>query len=147
VTDITLLADGDDATLASVADGVFDNAVRLELVTQFLADPRHHIAVATDDGVIVGFASAVHYVHPDKVQELWINEVGVAATHRKQGLARELLSALFERGRELGCVEAWVLTERANGPAARLYTSVGRVESEDDTVMFSFDLSSSKGDS
>ena len=30
-----------------------------------------------DEEQIVGFASAVHYVHPDKPPELWINEMGV----------------------------------------------------------------------
>jgi hypothetical protein len=34
--------------------------------------------MATAGDTVVGFASAVHYVHPDKAPELWINEVGVA---------------------------------------------------------------------
>lgn len=83
------------------------------------------MAVALEDERIVGFASAVHYLHPDKRPELWINEVGVAPTHRRQGLARRLLRALFRRGRELGCFQAWVLTERENAPAQALYVSTG----------------------
>ena len=40
--------------------------------------------------------SAVHYVHPDKLRpELWINEVGVAASHRRRGLGTRLLLAVF----------------------------------------------------
>ena len=31
-----------------------------------------------DAGTMVGFVSAVHYVHPDKGPELWINEVSVS---------------------------------------------------------------------
>ena len=55
---------------------------------EFLADSRHHLAVAVDEGRVVGMASAVHYVHPDKPPELWINEVGVAPTHRGLGIGR-----------------------------------------------------------
>jgi GNAT superfamily N-acetyltransferase len=54
----------------------------------------------------------VHYVHPDKPAELWINEVGVAPSHQRQGVGQRLLGALFELGGSLGCREAWVLTEQ-----------------------------------
>jgi aminoglycoside 6'-N-acetyltransferase I len=88
----------------------------------------------------VGFASAVHYIHPDKPSELWINEVGVAPTHRRRGLAKDLLRALFDAGRALGCREAWVLTDRSNEAAMRLYAEVGGIEAPGDTVMQEFRL-------
>jgi ribosomal protein S18 acetylase RimI-like enzyme len=111
------------------------------LSAEFLRDPRHHLAVALESGTVVGFASGVHYVHPDKPAELWINEVGVAPTHQRQGLGRKLLQALFARGRELGCREAWVLTSPANGAAVRLYEAVGGIDMADPPVMFTFRLS------
>jgi ribosomal protein S18 acetylase RimI-like enzyme len=101
--------------------------------------------VAVEDGAVVGFASGVHYVHPDKPAELWINEVGVAPSHQRQGLGKRLLQALFARGRELGCREAWVLTSPANGPAVRLYESVGGVDMADPPVMFTFRLNELTG--
>lgn len=128
MTRIAILGSGDEAALEDVAPDVFDHPVRPELAEEFLEDSRHHLAVAIDAGTVVGFASAVHYVHLDKPPELWINEVGVAATHRKRGLAKKLLRALFEVGNRLGCREAWVLTDRENGRAGRLYASVGGVE-------------------
>lgn len=139
-TDIRTLGPGDERLLANVAQGVFDFPVRDHLATEFLEDPRHHIAVAVDGGVVVGFASAVHYVHPDKDPELWVNEVGVAPTHQRQGLARRLMDTLFEVGRRLGCVEAWVLTEQSNARAMRLYASLGGTTEPEETVMFSFAL-------
>ncbi len=47
--------------------------------------------------------------------ELWINEVGVAATHRGRGLAKDLLRALFGMGRQLGCREAFHPDSEAAG--------------------------------
>ena len=75
---IKFLSANDVAVFDRVAEDVFDYPVRLDLAAEFLHDPRHHIAVALDGGVVVGMASAVHYVHPDKPAQLFINEVGVA---------------------------------------------------------------------
>jgi aminoglycoside 6'-N-acetyltransferase I len=138
--EIRILRAGDESVLSSVAAGVFDRGVDPRRTAEFLAGPRHHLAVAVEEGRVVGFASAVHYVHPDKPAELWINEVGVAATHRGRGLAKDLLRALFGVGRQLGCREAWVLTDRSNAPAMRLYAGVGGVEVPKDQVMFTFHL-------
>ena len=141
MAEIRVLGSEDEAVLTQVAPGVFDHDVDPALSAEFLRDPRHHLAVALESGSVVGFASGVHYVHPDKPAELWINEVGVAPTHQRQGLGRKLLEALFARGRELGCREAWVLTSPANGAAVRLYEAVGGIDMADPPVMFTFRLS------
>jgi ribosomal protein S18 acetylase RimI-like enzyme len=135
-----ILRAADAAILDRVADGVFDEAVQPALAREFLNDARHHLAVALDAGVVVGFASGVHYVHPDKPAELWINEVGVAPTHTRRGLAQALLRLLFDTGRSLGCSQAWVLTDRDNTAAMRLYASVSGDPGEHEHVMFEFEL-------
>jgi len=131
--EIKVLQRGDDSILTNVAAEVFDNPIDPELTREFFEDPRHHIAVASDDEVVVGFASGVHYIHPDKAPELWINEVAVAPTHRRRGLGKAVLRALFEVGRVHHCVVAWVLTDRNNAAAMALYSSVGGTEGADDT--------------
>jgi ribosomal protein S18 acetylase RimI-like enzyme len=89
--------------------------------------------------LVVGFVSALHYAHPDKPRpELWINEVGVAPTHQGRGVGSDLLRSMLEAGRRNGCGEAWVLTDRSNIPAMRLYSSRRGVQS--DHVMFTFRL-------
>ena len=135
-----ILKPGDDSLLTRVAPDVFDHPIDPQLAGEFLRDPRHHIAVAIDQDVVVGFASAIHYIHPDKPAELWVNEVGVAPTHQRQGIGKAILRLLFAHGRLLGCKSAWVLTERANEPAIGLYRACGGEEPEDETVMFSFEL-------
>jgi ribosomal protein S18 acetylase RimI-like enzyme len=131
--EIRVLQSGDEFILGNVAAEVFDNPIDPELTREFLGDPRHHIAVAIEDELVVGFASGVHYVHPDKPPELWINEVALAPTHRRRGLGKALLRALFEVGRSRNCVVAWVLTDRNNIAAMALYSSVGGREGADDT--------------
>jgi aminoglycoside 6'-N-acetyltransferase I len=117
---VRMLTQADEALLLHADDDVFDEEVSPKLAAEFLADPRHHMAAALLDGTIVGMASAVHYIHPDKPAELWINEVGVAGRCRRQGVARRLMQALFDKGRELGCRVAWVATELDNTAAREL---------------------------
>jgi GNAT superfamily N-acetyltransferase len=62
--------------------------------------------------MIIGFAFAIHYIHPDKPPQLWINEIGVAPPYQHQGIAKAILSTLMTLGRDLGCTKAWVLTDK-----------------------------------
>jgi aminoglycoside 6'-N-acetyltransferase I len=138
--EIRLLGPTDASVLERVAPGVFDHAVRPDWSAEFIADARHHLVVARDDGVVVGMASGVHYVHPDKAPQLFINEVGVAATHRERGLGRRMLARLVERATELGCTEAWVLTDGENAAANRLYASAGAVVPAEPCVMYTIPI-------
>jgi len=142
--EIKILRPEDAAVLLAVGPDVFDDAVDPRVATEFLNDPRHHLVAAIDRGVVVGFASAVHYVHPDKRSpEMWINEVGVATTHRGRGVARAILQRLLEVARAIGCVEAWVLTDRTNEAALRLYKASGGIEAPSDQVMLTFRIEDS----
>lgn len=139
--EIKILGRGDDYVLRRTAEGVFDDPIDASRTREFLRDRRHHLAVAIDQDEVVGFVSAVHYVHPDKEQpELLINEVGVAPSHQRLGLARRMMEAMFAEAQRIGCGEAWVLTEASNAPAMGLYSSLGGTEGPSDVVMFSFSL-------
>ena len=142
--EIRLLTSADEGLLSRASSAAFDDPIDGRAMREFLADSRHHIAAAVEDGVVVGFATAVHYVHPDKRDpELWINEVNVAPSHRGRGLGKAVVRALLGVARTLGCAEAWVLTERSNGTAMRLYASEGGVEAPIDQTMFTFRLGDS----
>jgi ribosomal protein S18 acetylase RimI-like enzyme len=136
--DIRVLTAGDDEVLRRVAADVFDNAVDPRLASEFLDDPRHHLIVAIDDGVVVGMVSAVDYIHPDKPLELWINEIGVASSHQRRGVGRDLMAAMLAHGRRLGCTEAWLGTEPNNVAARALYVAAGG--SAETMIMYSFDI-------
>jgi len=136
------LLDADDQDLRRrVAPGVFDDPIFEPSTEAFLADPRHRLVVAVDEDVVVGFTSAVVYLHPDKTApEMWINEVGVAPTHQRQGIASRLVRRMLEEARTSGCTEAWLLTERSNAPAIALYETLGGVEGDPATTIFTFTL-------
>ena len=121
--EIRRLLTGDDALVMQVAEDVFDEPVRADRLAAYLASPGHFMIVALADGVVVGQCAAIIHRHPDKVAELYIDEVGVSPAFQRQGIARRMLDAMFAIGRENGCEEAWVGTEPDNLPARALYES------------------------
>jgi ribosomal protein S18 acetylase RimI-like enzyme len=135
---VRVLGRDEAPVLDNVVDGVFDYPVDPRWCAEFFADPRHHLAVALDGELVVGIASGVHYVHPDKPPDLWINEVGVAPTHEGRGLGRRLVATLVAHGASLGCAEAWVLTSPTNEAAKRMYRAAGSVPEEELSVMFTY---------
>lgn len=135
---VRVLGNDEAGTLDNVANGVFDHPIHPRWCAEFFADPRHHLVVALDGDRVVGMASGVHYVHPDKAPELWINEVGVAPTHQNQGIGRRLVTALVEHGETLGCREAWVLTSPDNEPAKLMYRAAGAIPDEELSIMFTY---------
>jgi ribosomal protein S18 acetylase RimI-like enzyme len=126
--------------LDDVDDDVFDNPVQPELLRAFLADPSNVLVVATVEGQVVGMATGVAYVHPDKPLALFINEVGVSSRFHRRGVGRMLMQRILAWGGEHGCTEAWVATEVSNSAACRLYESAGGLEDEEHAVVYVFRL-------
>ncbi len=132
-----------DLLLLLAAEGVFDDAVQPAMAQCFLAHPDHHLLAAIIAGAIVGFVSAVTYLHPDKPVECWINEVGVADAFQRRGIGRRLVMATLAHAWSLGCEGAWVLTNSGNHAARGLYAACGgeatpAARHGDVVIMFSF---------
>lgn len=124
--------------LANIADAVFDDVIEASWCDEFFADPRHHLAAAFDGSMVIGMASGVHYLHPDKPPEMFVNEAGVALAYQNLGVGRRLLTALLAHAASLGCESAWVLTDESNAAARRMYAAAGGVELRDRPVMIEF---------
>jgi GNAT superfamily N-acetyltransferase len=134
-----------DLPLLLAAEGVFDDPLRPDMAARFLAHPDHHLFAAIIDARLIGFVSAVAYLHPDKPVELWINEAGVHEDFHRQGIGRRLLLATLAHGRALGCGSAWVLTNSGNRAARGLYAACGgeptpAARHGDGVIMFSWPL-------
>ena len=139
--EIRRLQVGDDALVMRIADDVFDEPVRPDRLAAYLSQSGHFMVVALADGVVVGQCAAVIHRHPDKVTELYIDEVGVSPAFQRQGIARKMLDAMFDIGRENGCEEAWVGTEQDNVAARALYESRKEPHgSAEDFVMYVYRL-------
>ena len=122
--DIRPLDRASASLLDNIAPDVFDNAIDPNSLAAFLADPRHLMFLAVEDGVVVGMASAFEYIHPDKPPQLFINEVGVAPSHQRRGIGRRLIEALVHAAKARGCSNAWLGTATDNTAAQACFAAV-----------------------
>jgi ribosomal protein S18 acetylase RimI-like enzyme len=121
---IRRLGPGDDDAVRR-AEALFDGPAREDATRRFLAEPGHHLLVAYDGEVPVGFVSGVELVHPDKGVELLLYELAVGEGHRRRGVATALIIALRALARNRGCYGMFVLVDDDNGPALATYAAAG----------------------
>jgi GNAT superfamily N-acetyltransferase len=132
-----------DLPMLLAATDLFDDPPRPDMAQRFLAHPDHHLLAGIADGAMIGFASAVTYLHPDKPLECWINEVGVSDVWQRRGVGRQLINATLAHAWQLGCEAAWVLTNSSNRAARGLYAACGGMPTPaarhgDGVIMYSF---------
>lgn len=113
--------------LVNLNADVFDGPIVDTSLDTFIKDDRHHLFVALDtdsDDRVVGMVSANHYIHPDKPEQFWVNELGVADSYQRRGIATQLMGRVLQKAKQLGCDEAWLATEKDNLAANRFYQSL-----------------------
>lgn len=115
----------DAYVLDNVAEGVFDHDITTIRLAAFLEAPNHLMWVAVSDGLVVGQLRALIINHPDKATDLYIDNLGVAPAHQRQGIAKRLLEEAIRLGKDRGCEEIFVGTETDNEAAHGLYRSLG----------------------
>lgn len=111
--------------LDRVAEDVFDERIDLGRLAAYLADPSHLMVLAVSNGEVIGQARGVVHRHPDEPTELYIDNLGVTPTRKREGVATRLLDDLVAWARSLGCEQAWVGTEVDNEAARALYQGRG----------------------
>ena len=114
---------------------LFDDAAQLDATRRFLAEPGHHLLVASAGGTAVGFVTGVQMTHPDKGTEMFLYELGVDEAERNRGVGTALVEALVDVARSAGCYGMWVLTDRDNVAAVRTYRRAGGGEPSDQVMI------------
>jgi ribosomal protein S18 acetylase RimI-like enzyme len=109
------------ALLENVAEDVFDAPIHPQRLARYLAADNHLMFLALDGDVAVGQIRAMVHFHPDEPAQLYIDNLGVAPAWQRRGIARQLVAAMLEKGREHGCEAVWVGTETDNDAANALY--------------------------
>jgi len=79
-----------DAQKAADAAHLFDHPLDVAALDAFLADPRHHLLIASVAGRPAGFVTAIELLHPDKPRPemLLYYELGVDQPFRRRAWQR-----------------------------------------------------------
>ncbi|MGI3168127.1 GNAT family N-acetyltransferase [Pseudooceanicola sp. C21-150M6] len=111
--------------LDRIADEVFDDRIDPDRLSDMLATPDHLLLVAVDGDLVVGQCLAMVLKGPDRAPSLYIDNLGVAPTHRRQKIGTELLRHAFAYGKAQGCGSAWLGIDPDSDSAAPFYQALG----------------------
>jgi GNAT superfamily N-acetyltransferase len=91
------------------------------------ADPRCELAVAEEDGLVIGTLQATVLVHLGSrgAKSLQLENVHVAAGRRSRGVGKFMLEWAVERARILGCARVQLTTNKLRKDAHRFYERLG----------------------
>jgi len=124
-------------SLDHVDPEIFDGELEPEKVAAFVATENHLLVVARDAECIIGQIRAMLHLQPDGANQLYIDNLGVAPTHLRRGIASLLLHQVILWGKANGCEGAWVATELDNDAARGLY---GKFMTEPEQKMAYFQI-------
>ena len=97
-----------------------------EPLRKFLSRPENILIVAAQEGVPIGFLLAYLLDRIDRNQRMvCLYEVGVSEPCRRQGIGRAMIETLKTICRQENAMKTWVITNRSNLAAFRLYESTG----------------------
>ena len=126
------------ALLDNVDADVFDHAIDRRHLAAYVADPRHALFVAVENGVVVAHIRGNVHLQPDRAPDLYIDNLGTAPSHQRRGIAARLMDALIAWGKAQGCTYAWVATEIDNDGAKGFYAAQRFMH--DSIAMFALDF-------
>ncbi len=138
--DVRMLGPRDVPLLAGAPADLVGEAADPRLAKAILDDPRRFVAAAIAGGKVVGVASAVLSAGAHRLEGLVVRDVAVAASHRRRGVGRRLLSTLLAHARASGCREARVDAPYDDAALRRLCASAGGVEVPEPVVRVAFRL-------
>ena len=136
--EVRRLERGDEEAVAA-AGFLFDQAPDSAATKRFLTEPTHHLLVAYDGNLPVGFASGIEVTHPDKGTEMFLYELAVDEPVRRRGIGTALLQALDALARERGCYGMFVFTDADNDAARATYAKAG-AKTPSSHLMYEWDL-------
>lgn len=124
--------DHDFATLASSIDtAAWDDLNEIDQgdytatsLSNFVRQPRTFLVTAHVGEEFVGLASGSVMLHPHKTgQWLYVDELDVVVSYRRQGVGTAIMDFLDNYARELGCYELALGADTPNEGANGLYKS------------------------
>jgi aminoglycoside 3-N-acetyltransferase I len=97
-----------------------------EYLEKFLSRPENVLIVAEQKGMPKGFLLAYMLDRVDRDQKMvCLYEIGVSESHRRRGIARAMIESLKLLCKQENAMKAWVITNRSNMAAVRLYERTG----------------------
>lgn len=116
---------------------VRDLKVDHEKVKKFIQDEKNILLMEVIDEVVVGLVWGYVLERIDSEPMMFIYSVDVVQEFRKKGIASKLVKAFIDSANNQGFRNSFLITDKDNIPANKLYRSLNGKEM-DDKVLYMF---------
>jgi GNAT superfamily N-acetyltransferase len=103
-------------------------AARVRQVSEavFASPPAAHVLLARARGALAGFAAyTFHWPAAGLARSLYLKELYVSQSHRRQGIGRLLMREIFQTATRHGCCRVEWTADTSNPPAQAFYDGLG----------------------
>ena len=108
-------------------------------IREFLLNDSNYFLASIVDGKIVGFLLAYVLQRYDGRNEMiYLHEIDVLESHRKQGIAKEMIEELKIICKRNEFDKIFLITNKSNKAAVALYESTEGKKNADDDVVYSY---------
>ena len=105
----------------------------------FLSNPMNYFFACIDNNKIIGYACGYELNRLDNAGNmLYIHGVGVHENYRRQGIGKQMMTAIKQLCRLNGISKMFLDAHKTNTAARALYDSAGGVAHRDDNVSYFF---------
>lgn len=137
--EVKRLQAGDEALAAEVLQTFFLEPHH-DYVDTFLQNPLNYLLVAYWEKVAVGVLLGYELQRPETPQpKFFAYEMEVLDAQRGRGIGKTLINVFKQFCKDRNASELFLVTNRSNIPAMRLYASTGGVQEGEDNVLFVYD--------
>ena len=142
-----LRAGNGDADLArqAMAEVHGRKPVDQDHISEFLDNPQHYLILALEGERVIGSLMGYRSQHPHRPDpQFLIYEIDVRREYRNRGVGKGLVASFIGEAKEAAAFEVWVLTNRSNEAAMRMYRHCGLRAEHPDDVMLTLTLNKAK---
>lgn len=127
--------------LKKAANQFFKPDVSQEQLKAYINKPQNwaYIAIGSNDEIL-GFAFGYVLESFYSTPELYMHSIDVVEQYKRQGIGKLLMNKILEDCKEKGFKELFLVTNKGNIPAVRLYESTGGTAPDEDNVVYSWEI-------
>ena len=106
-------------------------SVNDELAKKFINNSNNHAYFAVIENRVIGFVWGYTLERLDSEPMMYIHSVDIVEEYRNQGFGKQIVSKFIEIANDSGYRNTFLITDRNNITANKLYTSLGGEENPD----------------
>jgi ribosomal protein S18 acetylase RimI-like enzyme len=137
---------GDEPLLADMLMDFRKECTSLTRAGNFLSSGTNYIFACINNHKVIGFVLGYRLPRFDaQADRLYIHEVGVFKEYKRQGIGKKLMEMTLNLCRDEGLSKAFLITNKSNTAANKLYLGANGNADNDDDIVYYFDSECPEG--